>query len=83
MTNLLCLKDNCGKYVRIAEDACELTSLSKATVFPVTQTAQVAELLEQLRRNRMIQLEACKTNLTPYFESLIKWNTLINPPHCG
>ncbi len=53
MTELLCLKSLCGNYIRTTGDLCELTSMSKATVFTITQQVQVAELRDQLHRNGM------------------------------
>lgn len=50
MTELLCLKASCGNYVRITGDSCELTSMSKATVFTLTQKLQLTALYNKLHR---------------------------------
>jgi hypothetical protein len=49
MTELLCLKTGCGNYVRTTGDSCELTPMSKATVFTIAQKTQITELLDRLR----------------------------------
>jgi hypothetical protein len=53
MVELFCLKAKCGDYVKIAGDSCELTSLSKATVFTMAQKTQLTEQLDRLRRAGM------------------------------
>ena len=53
MTELFCLKAECGNYVRITDDSWELSSMSNATVFTITQKAQLTEQFKRIHNSGM------------------------------